>query len=62
MCKCLNKVGAEPVDTRDSQGRERFFVLDIKLLMTGSFPDWYRKRDTHGSVKVWYRPAPKGMV
>ena len=45
-------MGCEPQDTRDSEGKERFLVLSLTQNMHDDFPEWYRTRDVHGSLKV----------
>ncbi|XP_014681146.1 PREDICTED: glycoprotein-N-acetylgalactosamine 3-beta-galactosyltransferase 1-B-like [Priapulus caudatus] len=48
--KCLQWVGATPVDTRDELGRERFLVFPIKSHLTAKYPNWYLNFDTDRAV------------
>ncbi|XP_013421855.1 glycoprotein-N-acetylgalactosamine 3-beta-galactosyltransferase 1 [Lingula anatina] len=50
--KCLLSVGAEPVDTRDQLGRERYMIFPPYVHLKGHYADWYKKGGAHGAVEV----------
>ena len=52
ICQCLQRVGCEPVDTRDEEGKERFLVMDVSAHIHGDYPQWYIQRDSSGSLQV----------
>lgn len=50
--ECMEKLGVEPVDSRDILGRSRFHCFDPGSHIHGAYPDWYYTYDKYGAKRV----------
>ena len=50
--ECMERLGVQPGDSRDSLGRSRFHCFNPSTHIHGGFPDWYYAYDKYGANKV----------